>query len=138
MPQHTAGDLIYLPHPKSDYFLWVDEPCYRVDLWVVENSPNDFEEVFIDYSVGDEIHFINMLGQVVSDYFHAPKHAKLVRNGNAFKSLEEAEWINEQVRKFLQEKGHVISQRDVMQMIQWIQDDTKAVAIQKIRDRYLL
>jgi hypothetical protein len=138
-PHHTAGDLLYLPFSKSEFCVWVDEPCYKVDLRMIENSPKHYEEIFFNHKVGDEYHFISSDGRIISDYFLAQKHANLIRFGNGFKTIEEAEWASEQLRKFFQEKGQVLTNRDFLQIIQWIQEtENTSNVIQKIRDRYVV
>ena len=135
---HKSGEFLYLQHKTHDYCMWVDEPYFKVDLWAIENSPQEYEEVFNTFGLGDPIHFISMTGSVISDYFLAAKHANLLRTGNGFSTIEEAEWINEQIRKLFMENGEVLLPTNFEQIIDWIHNLDKNEAIKNIREKYLV
>lgn len=101
LPGHPIGDTLI---QANDFYMWETIPYYSLTNEIVENFPDWFERLYIEYQEGEEIWYISLNGIIVSDTFERLKHSTLIDFGNIFRSEEEAKTANTIIKKILQKE----------------------------------
>jgi hypothetical protein len=139
MPQHSVGDIVYKPHPQSEYYYWEGEEHittpFKLPAELVECS-EFFQEVNDDWK-GDLIYFISMEGGILEEDYNHIRHKGLIEYGNAFHTQEEAEAKRSMIMDLNKGKGVFLSttQLDFIQLA--LENDNVDVA-KKMVEHYII
>ena len=102
LPGHKKDDILI---QTNDYYMWEKEPYYTFPAYVVETNSNFFEQVYLEYSEGEDIWYISLNGLIIADKFKRNKHSSLIEYGNIFRSDKDAKEANNKIKTIL--KNHI-------------------------------
>lgn len=100
LPHHKAGDICFNTEINPDVYIWANEPQYIISKEMVSDK-NFFEQLVLGWNLNEEMFYITLNGLVVKTNYDPYIHTSYVNFGNAFKTKEEAENINEKIKHIL-------------------------------------
>lgn len=133
-PGHDIGDIVCLD--ELGYYTFNNEPKYKLDQKQVENYPDFFEEIILNWERGEILFFISVIGDIVDEEFNPSRHSFLVENNNAFKSYELASNYLNKIKSILADESIVISVDDIKEMFSDL-DDNNIKRVKKKLNNYL-
>ena len=120
-PGHNIGDFVCLN--EKSYYTFNNEPKYKLDQKQVENYPDFFEEVVLDWDRGDQLFFISVIGEIIEEEFNPHRHSLLVEKRNAFKTYELAEEFLNQIKSVLSDDFILINVDEIKEIFSDLNND---------------
>lgn len=132
-PSHRIGDLIY---KANGCYNWENPPFHKVDADLVENTPEYFEEIIVNWEKGENIYFITLNGNVIDEKFEPSRHSSLAHYGNAFKNEIIAKQMNDRVKLILSDINNVILyNEDILKVVDLIKNKKYKEAIKELNKK---
>ena len=132
-PLRRIGDLIY---KKEDYYIWEIPPYHKVDKDLVENAQDYFEEIIVNWNINEDIYFISSNGNIIKEVFEPSRHSSMIHYGNAFKSVEIANSINDKLKTLLEDNNTVtMYDTEVIELIELLNNKEYNIVISKLNKK---
>ena len=126
------GDLLF--EISSDFFQFQTEPQYKIDSQIVKIDTKFFKEFISGWEEKEDIYYINIYGDLVSDKFDTYRHTELVKSGNAFKSFDFTKKLQKNIKELLSGDLFLLTDDDLNELKSLsINEDYKKL-VQKIND----